>query len=91
MARELLVPTCSDWPTAGLTLGGMNVSAAYAKFGKDSCPATRRTTRNLPVANTRNRCVSEMKFGDMTDCIQPESEIRIDVHAINRERLLSAF
>lgn len=75
MARELLFSTCSGWPTAGLTLGCMNVSAACVMFAKDPCPATCRTTRNLPVANTRNRCVHDMKLGDMTDCIQPNAEL----------------
>ncbi|CAM8647865.1 hypothetical protein MCEMIEM13_00863 [Comamonadaceae bacterium] len=53
MAKELPFATCSDWPTAGLTHEGMNVSAAYATFAKDSRPATRRITRNLPFAITR--------------------------------------
>ena len=91
MAGALPFATCSGWPTAGLALGGMTVSAAYAKFAKDSRPATRRTTRNLLLTNTPHRCLPGMKFGDMTDCIQPESEIRIDVRATKRERLLSAF
>jgi hypothetical protein len=91
MVGALPFATCSGWPTAGLTLVGMNVSAAYAKFARDLCPTTPRTTRNLPLTNTPHRCVPDMKFGDMTDCIQPESEIRIDVRATKRERLLSAF
>jgi hypothetical protein len=32
-------------------------NAVSAKFAKDYCPATRWTTRNLPVANTRYRCI----------------------------------
>lgn len=43
-------------------VGIPKITAAYAKFAKDSCPATRWTSRNLPVPNTRSRRIVDSQF-----------------------------